>query len=171
MVARRAWPTTNGVRETSHPAEPHRFSHRLTLHASPSRQHAEQWVNVIGRSAATCVPQAAALPRQQKTPRRSGASLWWNLIQKICGHRLSPWVRRGSVLENGTGENRCAIGTCHSCNDEARCGFSDKHYFAPMLLRSISVQRSARIDFARRHFRGCQGNVKASGRALLSPCA
>src|ERR1700716_509681 len=37
-----------------------------------------------------------------------------------------------------------------------------------MLLRPIPVQRSARIDFARHHFRGCQGNVQASGRALLS---
>jgi hypothetical protein len=36
-----------GMRETSHRAEPHRFSHRLTSHASLSRQHAEQWVNVI----------------------------------------------------------------------------------------------------------------------------
>jgi hypothetical protein len=39
-----------GMRETSHRAEPHRFFHRLTSHASPSRQHAEQWVNASLRT-------------------------------------------------------------------------------------------------------------------------
>ena len=34
-----------GTRETSHRAEPHRFSHRLLSDASPSRQHAEREVN------------------------------------------------------------------------------------------------------------------------------
>ena len=34
-----------GTRETSHRAEPHRFSHRLLSDASPSRQHAERGVN------------------------------------------------------------------------------------------------------------------------------
>ena len=31
VVARRAWPTTNGVRKTSHPAEPHRCQFRTRV--------------------------------------------------------------------------------------------------------------------------------------------